>query len=99
VYAKYKDKGFEIIGIANEVVKTPEEQRQRWLKAIDEDGISWVQILNNEEVEKQNLVKDYRVSGYPTKVLVDQNGVIIKRLVGSQVSGELDAVLKSIYGF
>jgi thiol-disulfide isomerase/thioredoxin len=99
VYAKYKEKGFEIIGIANEVVKTPEEQRQRWLKAIDEDGISWVQILNNEEAQKQNLVKDYRVTGYPTKVLVDQNGKIIQRLVGSQLAEELDATLKRIYGY
>ncbi len=51
LYAKYKDKGFEIIGVAQETAKTPEEQRQSWTGAIAKDSLTWPQIMNNENSE------------------------------------------------
>ena len=97
LYSKYKDKGFEIIAIANETAKTPEEQKTKWLAAIEKDGINWVHILNNEEAEKQNLVKEYRVNAFPTKILVDKDGKILLRISAS-ATDDIDKTLEKLLG-
>ena len=97
LYARYKDKGFEIIAIADEKAKTLEAQRTAWLGAIEKDGITWVHILNNDGVEQQNIVKDYRVGEFPTKILLDKEGKILLRIAGSG-GDDIDKALEKIYG-
>jgi thiol-disulfide isomerase/thioredoxin len=82
LYAKYKDKGFEIVGIAAEHAKTKEECIAAWKKAISEDGLSWLQVLNNENRAKFDAVKEYNVTAFPTKILLDKDGNVIGRYVG-----------------
>jgi thiol-disulfide isomerase/thioredoxin len=98
LYSKYKDKGLEVIAIANEKAKTYEIQRKNWLEAIEKDGTPWIHILNNEEVEKQDLIKDYRLTAYPTKMLLDKEGKILLRVVGGEPS-DLDKTLETIFGY
>lgn len=98
IYTKYKDKGFEIIAIASERAKTPEEQRSKWLEAIKADGINWVHILNNEDAVNQDLVKEYKVTAFPTKFLIDGEGKIILR-GSSGANEEFDEALFKIYGY
>lgn len=88
LYAKYKDKGFEIIGIASETAPTAEKRHELWTKAINEDGLPWLQVLNNEHIEKFNAAKEYNVTAYPTKILLDRDGNIIGRYVGNGNGGE-----------
>ncbi len=95
LYSKYKDKGFEILGIAYEQGKTLEANKEKWKSAVDADGITWLQVLNNEDVEKMDVVKAYGVSAFPTKVLLDRDGKVLARYVGE--SKELDAVLEKIF--
>ncbi len=97
LYSKYNNKGFEIIAIAKETAKTPAEQKEKWLAAIVKDGIPWVHILNNETAEKQDLVKDYRIDAFPTKILVDKDGKILLR-VTSSATDDIDKALEKIYG-
>jgi thiol-disulfide isomerase/thioredoxin len=97
LYSKYKDKGFEIIAIAQETAKTPEEQREKWLAAIEKDKISWVHILNNEQAKTQDLVKEYRVTGFPTKILLDKNGKILLRVTAS-ATDDIDKELEKYLG-
>jgi thiol-disulfide isomerase/thioredoxin len=59
LYSKFKDKGFEIIGIASEHAKTADERHRLWSTAITEDGLPWLQVLNNENVEQFDAVKGY----------------------------------------
>jgi thiol-disulfide isomerase/thioredoxin len=98
LYKKYKGKGFEIIAIAQERGKTLEESRNSWNKAIKEDGIDWVHILNQEGIEMQNIVKTFNVNAFPTKILVGADGKIITRTT-SGASDAIDKALKKIYGF
>lgn len=93
LYKEYKDKDFEIIAIANEVVKSPEEQRTKWLEAIEKDGIPWVHVLNNDGQEIQDLVKDYRITGFPTKILLDKDGKILLRVTAS-ATDDIDKMLE-----
>lgn len=98
LYDKYKNKGFEIIAIAQERGKTIEESKASWLKAIADDGINWVHLLNQDGIEKQDIVKSYQVNAFPTKILVDKDGKIILRVTAS-ATDDIDKELKRIYGF
>jgi thiol-disulfide isomerase/thioredoxin len=98
LYKKYQSKGFEIIAIAQERGKTIEESKASWLKAIAEDEINWVHILNQDGIEKQDIVKSYQVNAFPTKILVDKDGKIILRITAS-ATDDIDKELKKIYGF
>lgn len=95
LYAKYKEQGFEILGIAQERHKTLEENREVWKKAVEQDGLSWIQVLNNEDKEKFDAVNAYGVSAYPTKILLDKEGRIIARYVDEDEL--LDKKLKEIF--
>lgn len=91
VYEKYKSKGLEIVGVAVEN-GTKEKQQESWKKAIAEDGITWLQVLNNRETN--DIAKEYGVKVFPTKILVDKNGKIVLRSVGD--GNELDEKLAEL---
>jgi thiol-disulfide isomerase/thioredoxin len=96
LYAKYKASGFEIVGIAQENGASLEISRKMWVKAIEEDAINWVQVLNNEGITRFNAVKAYGVTAFPTKLLLDKEGKIIARNVGE--GEEIEKKLKEIFG-
>lgn len=97
VYAKYKEKGLEIVGIADEKSDNLEDAKKAWLKAISDDGIGWIQVLNNYDKASTNLAMAYGISGFPTKILLDQNGKVVFKLVGNG-GDELDQKLKAVLG-
>lgn len=83
-YAKYKSRGFEIIGVSNEQisgVRDGKQQDEVWRKAIAEDGIDWRHILYDPAAN--DLVKAYDIMVYPTKYLIDQKGNFVMKLLGS----------------
>ncbi|MDP3436196.1 MAG: TlpA disulfide reductase family protein [Bacteroidales bacterium] len=93
LYNKYKSLGLEFINIAQEGGKNA---RDKWLKAIDEDGLVWTQILNDEEMDKCDVVKLYNIQVFPTKVLIDPKGNIVDTWIGE--SPKFDEKLKEIFG-
>lgn len=96
LYAKYKADGFEILGIAKEQRQTLEENMKVWKETVKEDNLPWLQVLDNEGIEKFDAVKSYGVTAFPTQVLLDKEGKIIARYVGE--SEDLDMKLKEIFG-
>jgi glutathione peroxidase-family protein len=97
LYEKYKNKGFEIIGVSNEVnSKNIADQDKAWRKAVKEDGINWLHILYDPQVF--DAVKAYDINGYPTKFLIDQNGKFVMRILGNseKLHSELEAKLASL---
>ncbi|ULT28047.1 hypothetical protein KUH03_16445 [Sphingobacterium sp. E70] len=60
--------------------------------------MSWTNVLNNENKEQMDIVKEYQISGFPTKILVDENGKIILRVIAS-ATNDIDVALEKIYGF
>ncbi len=91
--AKYAPKGLVVINIASE---NGADARETWLKAIEEDGMTWTQILNNEGQEKCDVVKEYAITAFPTKVLIGTDGKILVRAVGDATP--IDAELQKIFG-
>jgi thiol-disulfide isomerase/thioredoxin len=95
LYSQYKAKGLEIVAVANEKTKDPEKARSGWLAAIQKDDVNWVHVLNKESVDNQDIVKDYAITSFPTKLLLDKNGKILMRVTGG-LNDEMDVLIKSI---
>ena len=95
-YARYKSKGFEILGIACER-KSPDDAIAAWKQAMEEDRIDWMQVINDVGIKEQDVTQLYGIEGFPTKLLLDKDGKIIAKWLGLE-SRELDAKLKEIFG-
>jgi len=79
LYAKYHDKGFDIIGVSDD-----DSDDTAWRKAVAKDGIGiWHHVLRGYNSDKPALNNDinekYGVHTLPTKILIDKNGVIVGR--------------------
>lgn len=86
-YAKFKDKGFEIYGVSLDQDKT------RWLEAIQKDGITWPQVSDLKYWECE-AAKLYAVEGIPYTVLLDKEGKIIaKNLRGADLEKAIEKAL------
>jgi thiol-disulfide isomerase/thioredoxin len=97
LYDKYKAKGLEIVAVANEKTTDVEKARSGWLAAIKKDDINWVHVLNKEGADSLDIVKDYAITSFPTKLLLDKNGKILMRVTGG-LNDEMDVMIKSILG-
>ncbi|MDR0262268.1 MAG: redoxin domain-containing protein [Sphingobacterium sp.] len=101
LYQQYKEKGFEIIGIADD-----DSKPEKWHKAVEQDEIGiWKHVLRGAKFDGTNfdLSKDvtqgYGVSSLPTKVLIDPKGIIIGRYGGGNGDSDeqLDAKLADLF--
>ncbi len=94
LYRDYKDKGFEILAVANEKKgENLEERKKSWLEAIDKDGIPWIHVLADEGNGAPDILKTYGIEGFPTKILLNREGKIVMRTLGN-MNDELDEYLK-----
>jgi len=97
LYAEYKDKGLAIIGIANENGRSLAECEAAWKKAVHEDGLPWVQVLNNDGMEKTDVRALYNVTAFPTKILLGPDGRIIGRYTGTAMApGQKDELAEKL---
>lgn len=101
LYEKYKDKGFDVFCVADD-----DNNVARWKEAIQKDGIEkfhhvlrglkWDRSKGMAGMDKTNdISRKYAIHYLPTKYLIDPEG----RIVGKFDDQELDAKLKSIFGF
>jgi len=99
IYARYKDKGLEIIGVSDD-----DNKPENWRKAVEQDALPWRHVLRGLDWEKirkgekseNDISEKYGIHELPTKILVDKNGIIIGRYY--EYDEELDAKLKEIFG-
>ncbi|WP_134088620.1 TlpA disulfide reductase family protein [Olivibacter sp. XZL3] len=82
----------EFINVAQERIANP---RKAWLAAIEKDKLTWTQILNNENEAQSNIVELYNIEAFPTKILIDKDGIIIGRYTAD--TKKLDEKLKTIF--
>ncbi|MFA4869091.1 MAG: TlpA disulfide reductase family protein [Pedobacter sp.] len=96
LYSAYATKGFEILGVASEKVSGQAQAEKVWKEAIEKDGLTWTNVLNNELSMKQDVVQLYNIEGYPTQILLDKEGKVIGRWLGA-AGKQLDDKLKAIF--
>ena len=84
-YKKYHDKGFEVFGVSTDTNK------ERWIKAIDKDGLVWTNTCNLENWNNNELVKTYALRQVSANFLLDNTGKIIaSNLRGENLHTKLD---------
>lgn len=101
LYNKYKDKGLEIVGVAND-----DSAVAAWKKAVQDDQIGiWRHVLSGykreaSEIEKAQYINErYGIHTLPTKILIDKDGVIVGRYGGGgEDDAAMDKKLEEIFG-
>ena len=87
-YAKYHDKGFEIVGVSLD------DKKENWLKAIEADQLVWLHA-SDLKGWKSDLAAEYGIKSIPTSFLVDAEGKIIaKDLRGDALEKKLETLFK-----
>lgn len=90
LYAKYKDKGFEILGVSLD------KEKAAWEQAIKDDNLTWKHV-SDLAFWNSTVVKQYNITGVPYTVLVDKEGKIIaKGLRGKQLEQKLEEIFKGL---
>lgn len=70
VYNKYRDKGFEILGVSLD------EEKEDWIKAIAKDKITWPQVISLGGWEAEAAIK-WNIEALPSSFLIDQEGNVV----------------------
>lgn len=84
---QYHPKGFEVYSVS------VDSKRADWLKAIEQDGVTWPQVLD-EPGEQSVAINAYDIVEYPTTFLLDREGrVIAKNLRGEALDRKLAELL------
>ena len=86
-YNKFKDKNFTILGVSLDRAKEP------WLKAIQEDQLSWTQV-SDLKFWQNEVAQKYKIVSIPQNFLVDPGGKIVaKNLRGPALESKLCELL------
>lgn len=87
-YEKYKNKGFEILGVSLD------KDRDAWIEAISKEGLTWPQV-SDLKFWQSEAVQVYAIQSIPYTVLIDKEGKIIATdLRGADLDKKLSEVLK-----
>lgn len=70
VYQKAREAGLEVISISLD------EDRQKWLNAIEQDKLAWINVSDLKGNES-SIVRKYNITGIPFSVLLDENRKVI----------------------
>ncbi len=86
IYATYKDKNFEIIGVSKD------HDTSQWIKALDKENLGWVNLIEHY-LSKRAVSQQYGVVALPTNFLINPEGIIVaKDLSMGQLQKRLDQV-------
>jgi len=88
-YNKYKDDGLSIIGVS---LDRP-GQKDKWLKAIADDGLPWHQV-SNLEFWQDPVAQLYGIKAIPAAFILNENGTIVARnLRGDALDNKIGELL------
>jgi len=100
IYKKYHQKGFDIIGIADD--DADPDAWKRYLKKTGVDHL-WHQVLrgvnySNGRADVSNAIDNkFSVNVLPTRILIGRDGKIIGRYIGTEGNEELDKQLSALF--
>ena len=70
LYSKYKDKGFEILGVSLD------DNKKAWQRAVNKDKLTWRQINDSKGWDAMSAAK-WQVDAIPASFLVDKDGNVV----------------------
>jgi peroxiredoxin len=86
LYRKYKDKGFEMVGVSFDMDK------QKWKQAIAKDQLHWIQAVDPGGFEGE-MARFYAIDAIPANFLLDKEGKIIG---GGLTPEEIEAMIEKL---
>jgi len=87
-YAQFKDKGFEILGVA------AEDDKSYWAQVLRTDSLTWANVSEIKGTKNQAALI-YGINKYPSSFLIDAEGTIIAMdLRGEALNEKLRELLK-----
>jgi thiol-disulfide isomerase/thioredoxin len=89
-YERFRDRGFEILGVDVEHGATPDQVRA----FVQDRGIGWT--ITSPESVKDLVEKRLRIMAFPTQILVDRDGLIVNAAPGSLSGATLLSTLESL---
>jgi len=88
LYREFKDKGFEILGVA------ADDQKKYWIDAIRKDSLPWKNV-SDLKGDRNKAALIYGINKYPSSFLIDPGGTIIAvDLRGETLRNKLGEILK-----
>ncbi|MFD1003620.1 redoxin domain-containing protein [Ohtaekwangia kribbensis] len=85
-YAKFKDKGFNILGVSLD------DKEDRWKKALEKDNLPWTQVSDLKGWHNAAAIQ-YGVRAIPANFLISPEGKIIARdLRGEALNAKLSEI-------
>lgn len=89
VYDKYKDKGFEILGVSND------SKIDAWKKCIQQNSIPWKNVVDRFPLQYRpaEIATLYSIHYLPTTLLIDKEGIIIAKNLHEE---ELEVKIKEL---
>lgn len=88
-FHKYQNKNFTILSVS---LDRP-GQKERWLKAIHDDGLTWTHVSDLKFWDNA-VAKQYGIKAIPQNLLLDPSGKIIaKNLRGEELAEKLGTLL------
>ncbi len=91
VYNRYKDRGFTVYSVSldgldsrgkarlrtqDDIDRAMEGQKQRWVNAIQQDGLAWEYHVSDLKKWESAAGRSYGVSSIPRTFLIDREGVV-----------------------
>ena len=90
LYDKYHEKGLNIISVSLD----RENQKSRWIKAIEKDNLSWYNV-SNLKYWQDPVALMYNSTSIPATFILDDKGTIIAtRLRGSTLEKKIDELFE-----
>ncbi len=90
LYDKYHEKGLNIISVSLD----RENQKSRWIKAIEKDNLSWYNV-SNLKYWQDPVALMYNITSIPATFILDDKGIIIAtRLRGSALEKKIDELFE-----
>lgn len=89
LHNEFHDKGLNIIGVSLD----KEDQKEKWLGAIETDKLTWTQV-SNLKFWQDPIAKQYSVQSIPATFLLDAEGKIVaKNLSGLELKAKIAELL------
>ncbi|MFT3935301.1 MAG: TlpA disulfide reductase family protein [Chitinophagaceae bacterium] len=101
LYNKYHEAGFDVVAVAEEY----DDTENPWRDAIKKDSTGiWHNVLSDQKNKNNShanaskpIAKLFAVNRFPTKILIDKNGIIVGRYLGTDEEPLLDKKLNELF--
>lgn len=89
-FQEFRSKNFHILGVSLDRAG----QKDKWMKAIHDDGLTWTQV-SDLQFWNNAVAVQYGIRAIPQNLLIDPNGIIVgKNLRGEKLMSTLAGMLK-----